>query len=132
MPQQTAAKFMLPRPAAGGGSSRDPAFVRRGSNTGASEIAPSLGSQPRSGYALPKSRTQRHFRIQRPQPATAQGRTPSASAACFPAGSAAYRTVAAIGRRAYGMPHGRARSLIGLAGKIAAIEIDAGLAEKAR
>ena len=57
-----------------------------------SDIPPSLGSQPQSGYALHTSRTQRHFRIQRPQPTTAQERTLSVSVACFPAGSAAHRS----------------------------------------
>src|SRR5207245_8717397 len=38
------------------------------------------------------------------------GRRPPASAACFPAGSAAPRSVAATGRRPCGLPHGRGRA----------------------
>jgi len=70
------------------------------------EIALSLDSRPRSGYALPLSRTQRHFAIQIAAPSTtARVRRPPASAACFPGGPAAPRSAAATHRRAYGIPH---------------------------
>ena len=74
------------------------------------EIAPSLDTRPRSGYALPASRTQRHFFIQiDASSTTAPVRRPSRSAACFPAGPAAPRSAAATHRQAYGIPHGRGR-----------------------
>jgi hypothetical protein len=58
------------------------------------------------------SRSTLQIRIVAPQPATARVRRPPESAACFPAGSAAPRPVAATHPPAAGIPHGpwRARS----------------------
>jgi len=69
-------------------------------------------SRPRSGHALSRSRTQRHFLIQivPREPTNAPARRPPGSAACLFAGSGAPQPAAATPRRPDGLPHGCGRA----------------------